>query len=289
MEYDIDNLSREHLMKRSNIPDNLKECNLAIEPEANISLKAWGGNWQATSTFGTIMYGYSSVGNRIWKNEGGSNLTYNYGTYSKLTSNGSYSYAYDADGNVVWKNVTNSVRYNYLYNSFGQMTEVKKQLYSGGSWGTLATIAKYYYDANGARAKTDESGTISRYLYSGHDPIYYNGTDGKGHKDTIALIPTISRKGVGVYCQQAFGRLKNEVSEEAGIRFKWKDYRPTGGQLALDVGVSIDQVSRSMRHASTQTTERYYCRTRAEPAFANVNEAYNRAFPDKPAMNAKNV
>ena len=75
---------------------------------------------------------------------------------------------------------------------------------------------------------------------------------------------------------------------EAGIRFRWKDYRPTGGQLALDAGVPINQVSRSMRHASTQTTERYYCRARAEPAFARVNEAYNSMFRPEPAINAEN-
>lgn len=104
-----------------------------------------------------------------------------------------------------------------------------------------------------------------------------------------ALIPAISSKGVGIYSQQGFGRLKDEVMKQAGITFKWKDYRPTGGQLALDAGVPIDQVSQSMRHASTQTTERYYCRARAEPAFARVNEAYKSMFPPEPAMNAENV
>jgi len=43
-----------------------------------------------------------------------------------------------------------------------------------------------------------------------------------------------------------------------------------------------------MRQASTQTTERYYCRTRAEPAFARVNEAYNSFLTPKPAIGAKN-
>jgi len=110
----------------------------------------------------------------------------------------------------------------------------------------------------------------------------------RGVKDAEPLIPAISRKGVGVYCQQAFGRLKDEVMKEAGVRFKWKDFRPTGGQLALDAGVPIDQVSRSMRHASTQTTERYYCRARAEPAFARVNEAYNSLLKPEPAIRAEN-
>jgi integrase len=111
---------------------------------------------------------------------------------------------------------------------------------------------------------------------------------GRGLKTAEPLVPAISRKGVGFYCQQAFGRLKEEVVEEAGVRFKWKDLRPTGGQLALDAGVPIDQVSRSMRHASTQTTERYYCRARADTAFARVNEAYNSILGPEPAIRAEN-
>ena len=111
----------------------------------------------------------------------------------------------------------------------------------------------------------------------------------KNIRNAEPLIPAVSCKGVNNYTQQAFGRLKKQVMQEAGIPFKWKDFRPTGGQLALDEGVPIEQVSRSMRHASTKTTERYYCRSRADPAFANVNEAYNRMFVDEPAMNAKIV
>jgi integrase len=99
-----------------------------------------------------------------------------------------------------------------------------------------------------------------------------------------ALIPAISAKGAGIYTQQGFGRLKDDISREAGIAFRWKDCRPTGGKLALDAGVPIDQVSQSMRHASTKTTERYYCRTRAVPAFARVNEAYNSLFRPEPAI-----
>jgi len=110
----------------------------------------------------------------------------------------------------------------------------------------------------------------------------------KGIASAEPLIPAISCKGINCYSQQAFGRLKRQVMLQAKIPFKWKDFRPTGGQLALDEGVPIEQVSQSMRHASTRTTERYYCRARADPAFAKVNEAYNRMFLDEPAMNAKN-
>ena len=45
----------------------------------------------------------------------------------------------------------------------------------------------------------------------------------RGIDEAAALIPAISRKGVNIYSQQGFGRLKDEVMREAGITFKWKD------------------------------------------------------------------
>jgi integrase len=65
------------------------------------------------------------------------------------------------------------------------------------------------------------------------------------------------------------------------------DLRPTGGQLAIDADVPIELVSRSMRHASTLTTERYYCRARADRAFARVNDAFNSVFAREPAIAEK--
>jgi hypothetical protein len=72
-----------------------------------------------------------------------------------------------------------------------------------------------------------------------------------------------------------FGKISYQVIKKWASPFKNQD--------------PIDQVSQSMRHASTQTTERYYCRAKAEPAFANVNEAYKTMFRDEPVMNTENV
>ena len=107
--------------------------------------------------------------------------------------------------------------------------------------------------------------------------------------DVAPLIPAVSTKGVNVYTQQAFGRLRKAVIAKTGISFKWKDFRATGGQIAIDSGVSIEQVSRSMRHASVVTTERYYCRARADLAYARVNDAYNSVFVHEPAITEKSV
>ena len=102
-------------------------------------------------------------------------------------------------------------------------------------------------------------------------------------------VPDVSTNGVNIYTQQAFGRLRKAVIAKTGISFKWKDFRATGGQLAIDSGVSIEQVSRSMRHASVVTTERYYCRARADLAYARVNDAYNSVFVREPAITGKPV
>jgi hypothetical protein len=60
--------------------------------------------------------------------------------------------------------------------------------------------------------------------------------------------------------------------KEAGITFKFREYRSNRSQLAFDDDVPIDRVSRSMRNAMTQTMARYYCHAKADPAFGNVNE-----------------
>ncbi len=60
----------------------------------------------------------------------------------------------------------------------------------------------------------------------------------EGIDSSEPLIPAISCKGVNCYAQRSFGRLKKEVMNQAGISFKWKDLRPTNGQLALDLGGS---------------------------------------------------
>jgi len=111
----------------------------------------------------------------------------------------------------------------------------------------------------------------------------------RGIKYAEPLIPAISSKGVDYYSLQAFGRLKMPVIEQSGIQFKWKDLRPTGGQLALDNGVPVELVSLGMRHSTTTVTERHYCRNKPALAYAQINETYTRIFSDEPAMSAKSV
>ena len=137
-----------------------------------------------SSTWGsTIIYGYDSMGNRLWKNENSLNMTYSYGSYNKLVKNTSgnpdppadTTWNYNRNGALLWKNMTNS-KYQYAFNSMDQLTDVYKWTYSG-SW-SRSLVASYYYDADGARAKTVEGSKTTEYVYSGHDPICdkLNGT-----------------------------------------------------------------------------------------------------------------
>ena len=127
----------------------------------------------------TITYGYDSMGNRLWKNENSINTTYSYGLYNKLvkntTSGTDTTWFYNGNGALLWKNTTNS-KFQYAFNSMDQLTDVYKWTYSG-SW-SRSLIASYYYDANGARAKTVEGSRTTEYVYSGHDSICdkLNGT-----------------------------------------------------------------------------------------------------------------
>lgn len=132
------------------------------------------GITNASGSWGTITYGYDSVGNRLWKNEGGTNTTYLYCSYNQLnkTTAGSTTwwYNYDRNGNLIWKNGT-TLRYHYVFNSLNQLTQAINWTKSGSTWSS-SVAATYYYDANGARAKVSVGTITSEYIYLGHDPLF---------------------------------------------------------------------------------------------------------------------
>lgn len=67
-------------------------------------------------------------------------------------------------------------------------------------------------------------------------------------------------------------KMASDLREASGVRFAMKDMRSTFAQTAKDADVSIEAVSRAMRHKSTKTTERYYARMRPEQAFRELRE-----------------
>ena len=58
--------------------------------------------------------------------------------------------------------------------------------------------------------------------------------------------------------QQSFGRLKERVEGILGARFELRDGRRAYGQRMLNAGYPIELVSKSMGHASIETTQKFY-------------------------------
>jgi RHS repeat-associated protein len=118
-----------------------------------------------------LTYNYDAVGNMLKKGS----VTYTYGSYNKLTGDGTWNYAYDPNGNQAWKTKSNQM-WNNQWNSLDQLTAVVKRDYISGPKIWISTTFQYWYDANGARAKSFEVTTTTEYVYRGHDPLLENNT-----------------------------------------------------------------------------------------------------------------
>jgi RHS repeat-associated protein len=183
-------------------------------------------NAQGQNTWGTsISYGYDSVGNRQWESDGRITTSYTYGGYSKLVKDVFWDYTYNDNGDLICKQAaSNNTRYNYSFNSLGQMMDAYKYVDE-----TRTTIGSYFYDANGARAKTVERSVTTEYVYSGHDPVceklngrYTNYVLANGH-----MKVKIKGNDVYYYIDDVLGstRLVYNGSTQA---FKVSAYKPFG-------------------------------------------------------------
>jgi integrase len=98
-----------------------------------------------------------------------------------------------------------------------------------------------------------------------------------------ALFPYVREDGKVVYwTQQLWTKMKSYAEKASGVRFKWKDLRPTFAQSAKDKGVPIEVVSKVLRHSSTVTTERFYSRVRSETAFSLMRQAWEAPVAEIP-------
>jgi integrase len=89
------------------------------------------------------------------------------------------------------------------------------------------------------------------------------------------LFPHIYPSGkVRYWSDPLWRKLKKHVEIASGVRFRWKDFRPTFAQMAKDRGAPIEAVSKCLRHTNTRTTEQYYARIRSETAFSLVKRAW---------------
>lgn len=94
------------------------------------------------------------------------------------------------------------------------------------------------------------------------------------------LVPSFSPQGrAGFYTAQGIGSVKREVERRSRVKFEVRTLRRTYGQLLLNRGRSIDAVSKSMGHASTKTTETYYCRKSDAMVREEIDRAWGKSGP----------
>ncbi|WP_141903890.1 DNRLRE domain-containing protein [Lysinibacillus sp. Y5S-8] len=194
----------------------------------------------------TISYTYDTVGNRtsktIFQNGSTTTTNYSYNDANQMKAAGGKAYTVSENGNV-----TNDGVFQYVWNAFDQLTEVKSL--------TGTTVASYRYDENGRRVyskdingetyyryiglsnqvlfEEDVSGAITKaYTYdaSGHPltmtyqgSTYYYLTNYRG--DVIALTNT-NGDVVAQYTYDAWGNILSQSGTMATINpYRYASYR----------------------------------------------------------------
>ncbi|WP_455644621.1 RHS repeat domain-containing protein [Lysinibacillus xylanilyticus] len=120
----------------------------------------------------TIAYTYDDVGNRksktITQNGKTTTIGYGYNDANQMTNAGTQSIDVDINGNV-----TNDGRFEYVWNAYDQLTEVKTMA------GT--TVATYKYDENGRRifSNVDNKKTYYRYDGTSNRVLFEENAEGK--------------------------------------------------------------------------------------------------------------
>jgi integrase len=110
----------------------------------------------------------------------------------------------------------------------------------------------------------------------------------------IALFPAfkdLDYGGDGFYSQQNQCVLRKIVKSETGVEFDGRACRRTYGQVSIDTGVPLDAVSRMLGHATTKTTETYYCRKTSDAAIAEAQQIWNGQLqiPQLPKVNSPQI
>ncbi|MFJ6266378.1 DNRLRE domain-containing protein [Lysinibacillus xylanilyticus] len=195
----------------------------------------------------SISYTYDSVGNRtskttIEQNGNTTTINYRYNYANQMTAAGEKSYTVSPNGNV-----TNDGVFQYVWNAFDQITEVKSQI--------GATVASYRYDEKGRRVyskdnngetyyryndlsnqvlfEEDASGVIKKaYTYddNGHPltmtyqgSMYYYLTNYRG--DVLALTNS-NGDIVAEYTYDAWGNIMSQIGTMATINpYRYAGYR----------------------------------------------------------------
>ena len=95
--------------------------------------------------------------------------------------------------------------------------------------------------------------------------------------ESHALFPAIQdikKGGDGYFAPNSLTKLRARVTADSGVLFDLRACRRTFGQENVNQGVPIDAVSRMLGHATTMTTEKYYCRKSNEMAIEQAQKVY---------------
>ncbi|HUV24727.1 MAG TPA: hypothetical protein VMW26_04805 [Methanomassiliicoccales archaeon] len=102
----------------------------------------------------------------------------------------------------------------------------------------------------------------------------------RGHGEARPLIPRIHGE-VGSYSDRQFRAIKRKIREEAGIPFKFKDFRPTFTQMTLDRNPNLlSDVAKQLGHKTTRTIELYYGRISDEKTFQRLDATWDSMYEE---------
>jgi integrase len=78
----------------------------------------------------------------------------------------------------------------------------------------------------------------------------------------------------GYFAPNTIREFCKNVSKEVGYDFNLRDCRRTYGQHLINLGADIETVSKLLGHATTSTTEGYYCSLRQQKAIERATELF---------------
>jgi RHS repeat-associated protein len=162
-----------------------------------------------------LTYDYDAVGNA----DPFAGKTCTYGSYNKLSSDDTWSYSYDGNGNLAWKTKVDE-HWRYTFNSLDQLVKAERE-------GT--TQGEYWYGPTGMMIKSLQGGTMTRYVYHGHDPLmektgststYYVYVNGR-------MFAKIVGSTTYFYIKDALGSTR-QVWQGSSMTFSVATYKPFG-------------------------------------------------------------
>jgi RHS repeat-associated protein len=175
----------------------------------------------SSGPWGVLRYGYDGAGNRLWASVGGTNTTYTYGAYDRLSSIGSTSNTYDNDGNLKTQ-TTASITNSYSYDFENRLTKVGQ----GGS-----TLGAYAYSAKGQRIEKTEGGVTTVYENQGVNVLWEDPLAGVASDYVYAaglLIAKITSGNIFYFHQDKQGNTRL-VTQGSSTSFS-SNYQPFGPQ-----------------------------------------------------------